>query len=199
MTLSLLKNVGQLFYRRSVNVGLSDVSSWLNSGNTSPTRTLDKCCTRSRVLYDPKGNQSWIFIQRTDVEAETPILWTPDVKNWLIEKDPDAGKDWRQEKKGMREDEMVGWHHWLYGHEFGQAPGIGDGQGRLEYCSLWDRKVSDMMEQLIWTELIRRHVISDKSYWWCLYGPPSQCCICFLHWLGPGFPLVLWGTYGETF
>ena len=66
----------------------------------------------------PKGNQSWIFIGRTDVEAETPILWTPDVKNWLIWKDPDAGKDWRQEEKGMTENEMVGWHHWLNGHEF---------------------------------------------------------------------------------
>ena len=67
---------------------------------------------------NPKGNQSWIFIGRTDTEAETPILWPPDVKNWLIGKDPDAGKDWRQEDKGMSEDEMVGWHHWLDGHEF---------------------------------------------------------------------------------
>ena len=66
----------------------------------------------------PKGNQSWIFIGRTDTEAETPILWPPDAKNWLIGKDPDAGKDWRQEEKGMTEDEMVGWHHWLSGHEF---------------------------------------------------------------------------------
>ena len=66
----------------------------------------------------PKGNQSWIFIGRTDVEAETPILWPPDVKNWLIRKDPKAGKDWRQEKKEMTEDEMVGWHHRLNGHEF---------------------------------------------------------------------------------
>ena len=66
----------------------------------------------------PKGNQSWIFIERTDAEAEAPILWPPDAKNWLIWKDPDAGKDWRQEEKGMTEDEMVGWHHWLNGHEF---------------------------------------------------------------------------------
>ena len=68
---------------------------------------------------NPKGNQSWIFIGRTDAEAEIPILWPPDVKNWLIWKDPDAGKDWRQEEKGTTEDEMVGWHHWLNGHEFG--------------------------------------------------------------------------------
>ena len=69
----------------------------------------------------PKGNQSWIFIGRTDAEAETPILWPPDVKSWLIGKDPDAGKDWGQEEKGMTEDEMVGWHHWLDGHEFEQV------------------------------------------------------------------------------
>ena len=74
----------------------------------------------------PKGNQSWIFIGRTDTEAETPILWPPDAKNWLIGKDPDAGKDWGQEK-GTTEDEMVGWHHRLNGHEFEQAPEIGDG------------------------------------------------------------------------
>ena len=73
---------------------------------------------------NPKGNKSWIFIRKTDVEAETPILWPPDVKNWLIGKDPDAGKDWRQEEKGMIEDEMVGWHHWLNEHEFEQAPGV---------------------------------------------------------------------------
>ena len=76
---------------------------------------------------DPEGNQSWIFIGRADVEAETPILWPPDVKSWLIWKDPDGGKDWRQEEKGMTEDEMVGWHHRLDGHEFEQASGVGDG------------------------------------------------------------------------
>ena len=75
---------------------------------------------------NPKGNQSWIFIVRTDAEAEAPILLPPDVKSWLIGKDPDAGKDWRQEEKGMTEDEMAGWHHWLDGHEFEQAPGVGD-------------------------------------------------------------------------
>ena len=83
----------------------------------------------------PKGDQSWVFIGRTDAEAETPIFWPPDAKNWLFGKDPDAGKDWRWEKKGTTEDEMVGWHHWHNGHEFEQAPGVGDGQGGLEYCS----------------------------------------------------------------
>ena len=78
---------------------------------------------------NPERNQSWIFIGKTHAEAETPILWPPDTKNWPIGKDPDAGKDWRQEEKRMTEDEMVGWHHWLDGHEFEQAPGVGHGQG----------------------------------------------------------------------
>ena len=99
----------------------------------------------------PKGNQSWIFIGRTDAEAETPIFWPPDVKNWLLGKDPDAGKDWGQEEKGTTEDEMVGWHHWLNGREFEQAPGVGDGQGSLACCSPWGRKESDTTEQLNWT------------------------------------------------
>ena len=82
-------------------------------------------------LVHPKRNQSWIFIGRTDAEAETPILWPPDAKSWLIGKDPDAGQDWRQEEKGTTEDEMVGWPHWLNGHEFEQAPGVDDGQESL--------------------------------------------------------------------
>ena len=77
---------------------------------------------------NPKGNKSWLFIGKTDAEAEAPILWPPDAKNGLIGKDPDAGKDWRQEEKGTTEDEMVGWHHGLNGHEFEQALGVGDGQ-----------------------------------------------------------------------
>ena len=95
----------------------------------------------------PKGNQPWIFIGRTDAEAETPILWPPDGKNWLIVKDPDAGKDWRWEEKGMTENMMVGWHYWLDEHEFEQAPGGGKGQGSLTCCSPWGCKESDMTEQ----------------------------------------------------
>ena len=102
-------------------------------------------------LVNPKGNQSWVFIGRTEAEAETPILWPPDAKNWLIWKDPDAGKDWRQEK-GMTEDEMVGWHQQLNGHEFEQAPEVGDGQGSLAYCSPWGCKELDTTERLNWTE-----------------------------------------------
>ena len=100
----------------------------------------------------PKGNQSWIFIGRTDAEAEIPILWPPDVKNWLIGQDPDARKYWRQEK-GMTEDEMVGWHHWLDGHEFEQAPGVGDGQGSLVCCSPPGHKDLDTNERLNRTDI----------------------------------------------
>ena len=99
-----------------------------------------------------KGNQSWIFIGKTDGEAEAPVLWLPDVKNWLIAKDTDAGKDWRQKEKGTAEDEMVVCHHWLSGHEFEQALGVGDRQGNLECCSPWGRKELDMTERLNWTE-----------------------------------------------
>ena len=102
---------------------------------------------------NPKGDQSWVFIGRTDADAETPILWPPDVKSWLIWKDPDAGKDWWQEEKGETEDEMVGWHHWLNGHEFEKIPKIVDGQGGLVYWSSWGRKELDTTEQLNWTEL----------------------------------------------
>ena len=101
----------------------------------------------------PKGDQSWVFIGRTDFEAETPILWPPDVKSWLIGKDPDARKDWGQEEKGMTKDEMVGWHHRLNGHGFRWTPGIGDGQGGLACCNSWGGKELDMTEWLNWTEM----------------------------------------------
>ena len=99
-------------------------------------KTLDSPLDCKEIKpVNPKGNQSWMFIGRTDAEAEAPILWPPDAKNWLFKKDPDAGKDWRQEEKGMTEDEMVGWHHQLNGHEFKQAPGVDDGQEGLACCS----------------------------------------------------------------
>ena len=94
----------------------------------------------------PKGDQSWVFIGSTNIEAEAPILWPPDVKNWIIGKDPDAGKDWRQEEKGMIEDEMVGWHHWLDGHEFEQDPGVGDGQGGPAFWFPWGLEELDITE-----------------------------------------------------
>ena len=101
-----------------------------------------------------KGDQSCVFIGRTDVEAETSILWQPDAKSWLIWKDHDAGINWRQEEKGTTEDEMAGWHHRLNGHEFGETPGVGDGQGGLACCSPWGHKESDTTEWLNWTELM---------------------------------------------
>ena len=110
---------------------------------------------------NPKGNQSWMFTGRTDVEAETPILWPPDVKNWLIWKDPDAGKDWRQEEKGTTEDEMVGWHHWLDGHEFEQAPGVGDEQGGLAWCIPWGWKSQTRLSN--WSELKPGTVLGEHG------------------------------------
>ena len=100
-----------------------------------------------------KGNQSWVFIGRTDIEAETPILWPPHAKSWLIRKDPDAGRDWGQEERGTTEDEMAGWHHRLNGREFEWTPGDGDGQGGLALCDSWGHKELDTTEQLNWTEL----------------------------------------------
>ena len=97
---------------------------------------------------NPNRNQSWIFIRRTDAETEAPILWPPDAKNWLIGKDPDAGKDWGQEEKGITEDKMVGWHHRLNGHEFELAPGDCDGQGSLVLWSPWGLKEWDTTERL---------------------------------------------------
>ena len=98
----------------------------------------------------PKGNQFWIFLAKIDAEAETPILWPPDAKRWLIGKDPDARKGWRQEEKGMTEGEMIGWHHRPNGHEFEQAPGVGDRQGSVVCCSPWSGKESDTTVQLNW-------------------------------------------------
>ena len=106
---------------------------------------------------NPKGNQFWIFIGRTDVEAETPILWMPDGKNRLIGKDSDVGKDWRWEEK--RKDKMVGWNHQLNEHEFEQAPGVGDRQGHLACCSPWGHKESDTTEWLNWTEGSEREIL----------------------------------------
>ena len=102
----------------------------------------------------PKGNQSWIFIGITDAEAETPIIWPLDVKNWFILKHPDAGKDWRWEKKWTTENEVIGWHHRLNGHEFESTLGAGDGQGGLAWYSPWGDKQLDRSEQLNWTELM---------------------------------------------
>ena len=113
---------------------------------------------------NPKGNQFWIFIEMTNVEAEAPILWPRDAKNWLIGKDSDVGQDWRQEK-GTTEDEKVGWHHWLNRHEFEQARGIGDRQGSLACCSPWGHKESDTTEWLNWTDIYNTEfLITQRKY-----------------------------------
>ena len=103
-----------------------------------------------------KGDQSRVFFGRTDAKAETPVLWPPHAKSWLIGKDSDAGRDWRQEEKGTTEDEMAGWHHWLDGHEFGWTPGVGDGQGGLVCCDSWGHKESDTTERLNWYILLAK-------------------------------------------
>jgi len=100
-----------------------------------------------------KGDQPWVFFGRNDAKAETPVLWPPHAKSWLIWKDPDAGRDWGQEEKGSTEDEMAGWYHRLDRREFGWIPGVGDGPGGLVCCSSWGHKESDTTERLNWTEL----------------------------------------------
>ena len=127
----------------------------------------------------PKRNQSLIFIGRTDVEAETPILWPPDTNSWLIWKYPDAGKDWRWKEKGTTEDDMVGWHHWLNEHEFEWTPGVGDGLGGLVCCSPWYCKQSDMTEWLNWTE---------HGQWGTLpwASPSVACSIMYMYTPFPG-------------
>ena len=131
--------------------------SWVQKNWCIWTVVLEKTienpldCKEIKPVY-LKGNQAWIFMGRTDAEGETPILWPPNVKNWLIKKDPDAGKDWRQEEKGTTEDGMVEWHHWLDGHEFEQARGVGDGQRSLVSCSPWGVAELDTIERLNWND-----------------------------------------------
>ena len=136
---------------------------------------------------NPKGNQSWIVIGRTDAEA--PILWPPDVKDWLLREDPDAGKDWRWEEKGTTEDEMVGWHHRLNGHEFDQAQGIGDGKGSLACCSPWFCKKSDTTKQLNCT--INQANPSTYMILWSLLDFVSQLAAKNQNKLCPGVCHIL--------
>ena len=150
----------------SQSYGFSSIHVWMWQLDYKERLTLKNWCFWTVMLektvespldwketkpVNPKGNQSWIFIGRTDTEAEIPIVWPLVVKNWLIGKNSDAGKDWRQEEKGTTEDKTVGWHHQLGGHEFEQAPWVGDGQGSLACCSPWGHKESDMTKQLNWT------------------------------------------------
>ena len=135
-----------------------------------------------------------MFIGRTDAEAETPILWPPHAKSWLIGKDPDAGRDCRQEEKGMTEDEMAGWHHRLNAHESGWTLGAGDGQGGLACCSSWGRKESDTTERLNWTELKRLDLNSSNYkkkivtvWWWMLTSLIAAIILQHIHVLNHYF------------
>ena len=135
---------------------LDNKESWVTKNWCFWTVVLEKTLespldSKETQPVHPKGGQSWTFIGRTDAEAEIPILWPPDAKNWHIGKDPDAGKGWRQEEKGTTEDETVGWYHWL--DEFEQTPGVGDRRGCLVCSSPWSCEESDMTEWLHWTEL----------------------------------------------
>ena len=138
--------------------------SWVPKNWCSWTVVLEKTlespldCKEIQPVH-PKRDQSYVYIGRTDAEAETPIIWPRPVKSWLIEKDSDAGRDWGQEEKGMTEDEMAGWHHWLNGREFEWTPGVGDRQGGLACCSSWGLKELDTTERLNWTELSQLHDI----------------------------------------
>ena len=159
----------------------------------------------------PKRNECWIFIGRTDAEAEAPILWPPDVKSWLIGKDPDVGKDWRQEQKWTTEDEMVGWHHRLNGHKFKQALGDGEGQGSLVCFSPWDHKESERTEwlnnnsqlvpvSLVICQLLWFIYLVVFPYFQVLWNAPGSSCIFLaLHLLKSaisprGLYLFFWRT-----
>ena len=126
---------------------------------------------------NPKGNKSWMFIGKTDAEAEALILLPPDANSWLIGKDPHAGTGWRQKEKRMTENEMIGWHHQLDGHEFEQALGDGEGQGSLACCSPWGRKESDMTGQLNWTEVIW-YAMNHGDHYRCLCSEEEMFCNC---------------------
>ena len=120
-----------------------------------------------------KGDQTWVFFGRNDAKAETPILWPPHAKSWLIGKDSDSGRDWGQKEKGTTEDEMAGWHHWLDGPEFEWTPRVGDGQGGLACCDSWGHKESDTTERLNWTEL-RTHTGGHSAIILAMHNNGSQ-------------------------
>ena len=146
---------------------------------------------------NPQVNQSWILIGRTDAEAESPILWLPDRNNWLTGKEPDSGKGWRQEEKGMTEDEMVGWHHQLNGHEFEQASGVSDGQGSLTCYSPWGHKKSDTTERLNWTDAKKS---SLHCIWCSVHTLKEDYHLSWpfpasIHYLSPSTILFPWENY----
>ena len=157
----------------SQGYGFSSSHVWMRELDYKGSWALKKWCFWTVVLektlespldckemhpVHPKGDQAWVFIGMSDAEAETPILWPPNLKSWLIGKDPEAGKDWGQEEKDMAKDEMVGWHQWLHGHGFGWTPRVGDGQVGLACYVSWGCKELDTTERLNWTEYSVIHV-----------------------------------------
>ena len=157
-----------------------------------------------------KGDQSWVFFGRNDAKAETPVLWPPDSKSWLIGKDSNAGRDWGQEEKGMTEDEMTGWHHWLDGHEFEWTLGDGNGQGGLAYCNSWGCKELDTTERLNWNErdadwsnltvsltcmaLLQLDTFLSVVQRWQIEGNPEPNRHCQSWWFSPAFDHSLKST-----
>ena len=142
---------------------LSEVRLKLIAQVSCPRQTDSRICAPEKTLESPldckeiqpvhsKGDQPWDFFGRNDAKAETPLLWPPHAKSWLIGKNSDAGRDWGQKEKGTTEDEMAGWHHGLDGRESKWIPGVGDGQGGLACCNSWGRKELDTTERLNWTE-----------------------------------------------
>ena len=142
---------------------------------------------RESVHY--KRDQSWVFFGRNDAKAETPVLWPPHAKNWLIGKDSDAGRDWGQEEKGTTEDEMAEWHHLLDERESEWTPGVGDGQGGLVCCDSWDRKESDTTERLNWAVQFSQHYSLKRLFLHYIFLSPLSSINCkYVDWLlGPHF------------
>ena len=164
---------------------------WTVVMEKTPESPLD--CKEIKSVH-PKGNQSWIFIGRTDAEAETLTLWPPDVKNWVIGKDPHAGKDWRQEK-GATEDKMVGWHHRLDGHGFEWTLGVSEGQEGLACYGSWGCKESDTTERLNWTEFTLGIHVSLLSIYSLFFRINFRARLpswqIFLHRLDTNLPLFI--------
>ena len=145
--------IGHIQIKKAKHWRIDAFELWLEKTLESPLN-----CKEIKSV-NPEGNQSWIFIGRTDAKVETPILWPPDVKSWFISKDPDAGKDWRQEEKGMTEDEMVGWHQRLNGHEFEQFLGDGEGQGSLACFS------TGVAKSWTWLSNWKTMTVISKNMW----------------------------------
>ena len=172
----------------SVSVSVSCEEGWAPKNWCFWTVVLEKTlespldCKEIQSIHS-KGDQPWVFFGRNDAKAETPVLWPPHARSWLIGKDSDAGRDWRQEEKGTTEDEMAGWHHRLHGCEFEWTPGVGDGQGGLACCDSWGHKESDTTERLIWSDTslheftlppIRKQHYRVVTHLWIFLSCPSQ-------------------------